>query len=84
MVVVTRVARWLISYQKAKFGLIWDGLGMEFLVSLRPSGIGICYILWLFGILFPFWYVEPRKIWQTCLSLHLSNVGPEALLTLVA
>jgi hypothetical protein len=24
----------------------------------------IWYILWLFGIFFPFWYVVPRKIWQ--------------------
>jgi hypothetical protein len=30
-----------------------------------------CYILWTFGIVrgnlvyfFPFWYFEPRKIWQ--------------------
>jgi hypothetical protein len=23
-------------------------------------------ILWLFGLFFPFWYVEPRKIWQPC------------------
>jgi hypothetical protein len=30
-----------------------------------------CYILWTFGIVcvnlvyfFPFWYLEPRKIWQ--------------------
>jgi hypothetical protein len=33
----------------------------------------ILYILWTFGIFcghlvifFPFWYVEPRKIWQPC------------------
>jgi hypothetical protein len=24
----------------------------------------VTYILWLFGIFFPFWYVSPRKIWQ--------------------
>jgi hypothetical protein len=24
----------------------------------------IWYILWLFGIFSPFWYVVPRKIWQ--------------------
>jgi hypothetical protein len=26
--------------------------------------VAIWYILWLFGMLFPFWYVVPRKIWQ--------------------
>jgi hypothetical protein len=26
--------------------------------------VAFWYMLWLFGIVFPFWYVEPRKIWQ--------------------
>jgi hypothetical protein len=26
--------------------------------------VAIGYILWLFGIFFPFWNVAPRKIWQ--------------------
>jgi hypothetical protein len=26
----------------------------------------IGYILWSFGIIVPFWYVIPRKIWQPC------------------
>jgi hypothetical protein len=29
----------------------------------------IWYILWYFGIFFPFWYVAPRKIWH---PWHLS------------
>jgi hypothetical protein len=27
------------------------------------------YILWLFGIFFPFWNAEPRPIWQPCFKL---------------
>jgi hypothetical protein len=26
--------------------------------------VAIRYILWLFGIFLPFWYVVPRNIWQ--------------------
>jgi hypothetical protein len=26
--------------------------------------MGIWYIMWEFGIFFPFWYFVPRKIWQ--------------------
>jgi hypothetical protein len=35
------------------------------------------YILWLFGIFFPFWYVVPRKIWQPCCSYvqHLRRLN---------
>jgi hypothetical protein len=32
-------------------------------------------ILWLFGILFPFWYVVPRKIWQPCRELRHEGVS---------
>jgi hypothetical protein len=31
--------------------------------------VAIWYILWPFGILFPFWYVVLRQIWQPC-STH--------------
>jgi hypothetical protein len=26
--------------------------------------VAVWYILWLFGMFYPFWYVVPRKIWQ--------------------
>jgi hypothetical protein len=26
--------------------------------------VTIWYILWSFGIFFPFWYIVPRQIWQ--------------------
>jgi hypothetical protein len=32
------------------------------------------YILWLFGIFSPFWYVVPRKIWQHWLPLRPSRL----------
>jgi hypothetical protein len=35
----------------------------------------ICYILWLFVIAFPFWYVVPRKIWQPRSSRVGSSIG---------
>jgi hypothetical protein len=28
--------------------------------------VSIWYNVWLFGIIFPFWYEVPRKIWQPC------------------
>jgi hypothetical protein len=53
---------------------IWSGYLVYFMASwsfcgyffiLRLFGM---YILWLFGIFPPFWYVVPRKIWQPCLD----------------
>jgi hypothetical protein len=35
--------------------------------------MAIWYILWSFGIFFPFWYVVPRKIWQPCFPLRFSS-----------
>jgi hypothetical protein len=32
----------------------------------------ILYILWLFGIFLPFWYVVPRKVWQPCTKARLT------------
>jgi hypothetical protein len=68
-----RVARWYIfSNQKSKFGYILEGLAMEDVgIFLCPFGAftTIWYILWLFGIFFPFWYVVARKIWQPCSCL---------------
>jgi hypothetical protein len=44
----------------------------------------IWYILWPFGIFFPFWYVVPRKIWQPCSegrrSVPRPNVASTAFL----
>jgi hypothetical protein len=40
------------------------------LVYLMP----IWYILWQFGIFFPFWYDTPRKIWQPCVSLPVRHI----------
>jgi hypothetical protein len=49
------------------FGLILEGLAMED-VSIFYGHLAyftaIWYILWPFGIFFPFWYVVQRKIWQ--------------------
>jgi hypothetical protein len=28
--------------------------------------VSIWYILWLFGLMLPFWYVVSRNIWQPC------------------
>jgi hypothetical protein len=48
-------------------GKFLEGLAME-VVGLFDGDLvyftNIWYILWLFGIFFPFWYVVPRKIWQ--------------------
>jgi hypothetical protein len=35
----------------------------------------IWYILLAFGLFSPFWYVLPRKIWQPCVRLTVSNHG---------
>jgi hypothetical protein len=46
-------------------GTFWRVLQWEMLVyfmDIRPFGTPI---LWSFGLFFPFWYVAPRKIWQT-------------------
>jgi hypothetical protein len=65
----------ILSSQKFQIWVSFGGLPMEcagiFYVHLVYfSAIG--YILWVFGIFsgnlenyFPFWYVIPRKIWQT-------------------
>jgi hypothetical protein len=34
----------------------------------------IWYILWLFGIFFPFWYVLTRKIWQPCCKVQIEKM----------
>jgi hypothetical protein len=31
--------------------------------------MAIWYILWTFGIFFPFWYVVPINIWQPCFQV---------------
>jgi hypothetical protein len=62
----------IFSNQKSLFGYLPEGLAME--VIVRPFGlfyghlvyfVAIWYVFWLFGIFFPFWYVAPRKIWQS-------------------
>jgi membrane protease YdiL (CAAX protease family) len=37
--------------------------------------VAIWYILWLFGLFFPFWYVVPRKIWQPWFLLLKAFIG---------
>jgi hypothetical protein len=66
----------LFSNQKSKFGLNLEGPSREdvgifyvhliFVPILWPFVIfmDISYISWIFGIVFPFWYVVARKIWQ--------------------
>jgi hypothetical protein len=34
--------------------------------------VSIWYILWLFGILFPFWYEVPKEIWQSCFQVWIN------------
>jgi hypothetical protein len=35
------------------------------------------YILWLYGIFFPFWYVVTTKIWQSwCSATRLGEIRP--------
>jgi hypothetical protein len=36
---------------------------------------GIC-ILWTFGTFPPFWYIEPRKIWQPWQGRRFYGEGP--------
>jgi hypothetical protein len=43
-------------------GILWKTLGYKFLVD----STAIWYILWPFGLFFPFWSIEPRQIWQHC------------------
>jgi hypothetical protein len=38
------------------------------------------YILWLFGIFFPFWYVAARKIWQPWVKARRMANSRERLL----
>jgi hypothetical protein len=61
--------------QKSKFGQILEGLAKEddgIFYGHSVHFTDLCYILWTFGIVrgnlvyfSPFWYFEPRKIWQT-------------------
>jgi hypothetical protein len=66
--------------QNSYLGKFWRDLQWKIVVHsmaiwslLRPFGtlyghlayfVANCYILWLFSMFFPFWYVVPRKIWQ--------------------
>jgi hypothetical protein len=69
-----RVARWHILKPKIPVWVNFGGSRNERCLSiLLPFGLFyghlvcfkvIWYILWLFGIVPPFWYVVPRKIWQ--------------------
>jgi hypothetical protein len=45
-----------------------------FRVFLRPFGMCYCHlvILWIFGIFFPVWYIETRKLWQPCANQEVS------------
>jgi hypothetical protein len=57
----------IFSNRKSQFGKILEGLGIEKVGTFygRLEYItAIWYISWQFGIIFPFWYVVQRKIWQ--------------------
>jgi hypothetical protein len=73
----------IFSNQESQFWSILKGLAMEdagIFYSHLVYFTAIWYILWLFGISFPFWYVVPRQIWQPCLfntqiGTHNSNAN---------
>jgi hypothetical protein len=55
--------------EKSQFGQFLGGLAMEDVGIFNGHLVyftAIWYILWLFGVFSPFWYVVPRKIWQPC------------------
>jgi hypothetical protein len=71
----------IFSNQKSLFGYIWWGLTMKDVgvllyyhsvyftaiwYSLGPFGICVDYLVYFFS----FWYVAPRKIWQSWSKLH--------------
>jgi hypothetical protein len=61
----TRFARWHIFKSKIP---IWVNLGGSCIRRCWYTYLmAIWYILWLFGLFFPFWYIVLRKIWQPCL-----------------
>jgi hypothetical protein len=67
----------LFSNQKSKFGHISEGL--------RNENVGIfdSHLIYLISgqlvIFFTFWYVEPRKIWQTFAQLTLIPEAGDAV-----
>jgi hypothetical protein len=75
----TRMQGGQMAYFQTKnpnLGKFWRDLQWNILAFLWPFGIfyghlvyfvAVGYILFLlFAIVFPFWYVAPRKIWQPC------------------
>jgi hypothetical protein len=36
--------------------------------------VALWYILWLFGIFFPFWTIVPRQIWQPCFRINCPKI----------
>jgi hypothetical protein len=78
----------IFSNQKSQFWLILEGLAMEDVGIFYDHLVyftAIWYIMWPFGIFygylekkFPFWNVEPRRIWQPCLS-HVGSPPPPTL-----
>jgi hypothetical protein len=63
----SRVARWHIFDPKIPIWVNFGGSSMKDIGILHRHLVyftAIWYSLWLFGIVFPFWYFVPRKIWQ--------------------
>jgi hypothetical protein len=77
----TRVARWFAFKPKIQiwvnFGGSCNGRCRYILWTLGPfyglllHFMDIWYSLWKFGIFFPFWYFERRKLWQPCIRLFI-------------
>jgi hypothetical protein len=67
-----------IWFNLRQLGLFYGNL--VYVHMLLPLGI----LLWLFGILFPFWYIEPIKIWQPLCPTYVpaseSGISNETLI----